>query len=64
MHVCFNCKFYDKGSYNECREPQAERVVEKSKANFCDYFVLVGASGDTQETKDEALQKLNDLFKR
>lgn len=64
MHVCYNCKFYDKASYNECREPQAERVVEKGKANFCDYFVLVGPNVDSQETKDEALKKLNDLFKR
>ncbi|MBF0610439.1 MAG: hypothetical protein G8345_01270 [Magnetococcales bacterium] len=37
-HVCSNCCFYDPGHYNDCREPQAERVVDKEKANFCDYF--------------------------
>jgi hypothetical protein len=36
--TCKGCVFYDKSSNNECRESQADRVVEKEKANFCDYF--------------------------
>ncbi|MGE4231864.1 MAG: hypothetical protein AB7F43_00910 [Bacteriovoracia bacterium] len=36
--VCKNCTFYDLAKYNECAENQAERVVDKEKSNFCDYF--------------------------
>ncbi|WP_413287484.1 hypothetical protein [Bdellovibrio sp. HCB337] len=38
VHVCKNCEFYDPKAYNECREPQADMVKEKDRANFCDYF--------------------------
>ena len=27
LHWCLNCSFYDVGAYNDCREPQAERVL-------------------------------------
>ena len=43
LHCCLQCKFYDLGSYNECKEVQAERVLDKEKANFCDYFIIKGA---------------------
>ncbi len=36
--VCRNCSFFDASHYNACREPQADRVVEKDRANTCDYF--------------------------
>ncbi len=36
--VCLNCEFHDKRLENECREPKAERVVEKNRSNFCDLF--------------------------
>jgi hypothetical protein len=38
-HVCRNCQFYRPGRPNDCAEPIAERVVDKDRANFCDYFV-------------------------
>jgi len=67
LRVCLNCRFYDMAAYNECREPAAERVVEKDKANFCDYFSFEsGASGkdaDMDMDKDEAKKKLDDLFR-
>ena len=40
VKVCYNCTFFDQGSYNECRESMAERVTNKDKRNFCDYFKL------------------------
>ena len=40
LHCCCNCEFYDPGSYNDCRETQAERVLEKDRSNFCDYFAF------------------------
>ena len=33
-----NCAFYSETSYNECKESQADRVLDKEKANYCDYF--------------------------
>ncbi|MBF0417048.1 MAG: hypothetical protein HQL86_02225 [Magnetococcales bacterium] len=41
--VCLNCRFHDPGSYNECRETVAERVVDKEKSNFCDNFMPKGS---------------------
>ena len=38
LHVCRLCEFYSRGIANECREPIAERVVDKTRANFCGYF--------------------------
>ena len=38
LHVCKLCGFYDTGISNHCREPIAEPVKEKERANFCDYF--------------------------
>lgn len=37
-HVCRNCRFYRPGLHNDCQEPVAERVQDKTRANFCDYF--------------------------
>lgn len=45
VHCCCNCEFYETGSYNECREPQAERVLEKNRSNFCDYFAFRQGAG-------------------
>lgn len=66
VRVCLNCIHYDPGVYNECHEPQAERVVEKDRRNFCDYFKLgpnksASASGPS---KEDTLKQLDDLFKK
>jgi len=45
LHCCLNCTFYDTGYYNSCRETQAERVVDKGKSNFCDYFLFRDTPG-------------------
>lgn len=38
LHVCRMCRFYDTGVAHACREPVAEEVKDKERANFCDYF--------------------------
>ncbi len=38
LHACLNCEFYDPTCHNECREIMTERVVDKDRANFCEYF--------------------------
>ena len=64
LRVCLNCVHYDSRSYNECREPQAERVVEKNRRNFCDYFSIGrDSAGTSSDPKADALKKLDNLFK-
>jgi hypothetical protein len=62
LRCCRMCQFFDKTAYNECREPMANRILEKEKANFCDYFKVGGAENGGQE-KDSLLNAANSLFK-
>lgn len=65
--VCLNCRFFDDSSYNECTEPQAERVLEKDRSNYCEYFEFTEDSGkgatEINQTKEDPKEKLKDLFK-
>jgi hypothetical protein len=66
IRCCKQCKFYDINAYNECREVSAERIIDKERANFCDYFMLrgsIGNSGSHNRTKD-AREALEALFKK
>jgi hypothetical protein len=64
LRCCKMCAFYDIKSYNECREPVAERLTEKEKANFCDFFKLNIGGNKAEETKQKALDAANALFKK
>ncbi len=64
LRCCLQCKFYDPGSYNECKEVSAERIVDKERGNFCDYFILRGTREMGPGRKGAAKQALEDLFKR
>jgi hypothetical protein len=73
LHACRQCSFYDPAVYNECREPQAERVVDKELANFCDYFAPRPAGGAARPLAagagragggGTARVKLEDLFRK
>ena len=64
VRVCRNCKHYDPSCYNECRESQADRVVGKDRANFCDYFTFVGGQAASGDQKNKTLENLDDLFKK
>ena len=45
LRVCLNCTFYDESRANQCFEPQAEKVKEKDRSNYCDYFRLKRRGG-------------------
>ncbi len=67
VHCCRNCEFYDAGSYNECRESQAERVLEKDRSNFCDYFAFrqgVGSRSLNGISQKSRANPLDELFKK
>lgn len=38
LHVCRLCEFYDPRVSRQCREPIADEVQDKVRANFCGYF--------------------------
>lgn len=66
LKVCLNCRFHDLSSYNECLEPQAERVVEKERANYCDHFEFledIKNEAESSDEKEDPLDKLKALFK-
>ena len=57
------CIFFDPKSYNECKEPSAELVLEKEKANFCDHFRIDEVDNLEKVNKDaHSLAEL--LFKK
>lgn len=63
LHACRLCEFYDPGVAKACREPVAEEVKDKSRANFCDYFrPRAGAWDGTTPAQDAARAALESLF--
>ena len=64
LHACLNCRHHDRSSYNECRESQAERVLDKDQTNFCDYFEFRQNGQKSRSSPDNAARKkLDELFK-
>ncbi len=64
LHVCKNCLFYDLGADNDCRESSAELVLEKDRANFCEYFQPEDENESGNNSTDEIKMKLEALFKK
>ncbi|OGP12622.1 MAG: hypothetical protein A3F89_02915 [Deltaproteobacteria bacterium RIFCSPLOWO2_12_FULL_50_11] len=69
LHSCRWCRFFDPRAYNECRETSADRVVDKERANFCDFFQWFpqqrreAGSGVVDKTS-KAREALEKLFKK
>jgi len=65
LHVCLNCRFHDPAVYNECREPNAERVADRERANRCDYFAPSEAAGaGAEDPAASARARLDALFRK
>ena len=66
LRCCKQCKSYDPNAYNECREVAAQRILDKERANHCDYFVLRGSKGEGRglDRVKEAKKALEALFKK
>ena len=62
--VCKNCDFFDLNSNNLCREPQADRVVEKERSNFCDYFRPSSGPGGNAPTRESLKSAAEALFNK
>jgi hypothetical protein len=63
LHVCRNCRHHDPSVYNECREPNAERVGDRDRANRCDYF-SPGERAAADAPGASAKAKLDALFRK
>lgn len=65
LHACLNCEFHDPAYNNQCRETQAERVVDKERANFCEFFAS-RKPGKAKISSPAAgsRAKLDELFKK
>ena len=67
VHCCLNCGNYDPSAHNHCREPLAEWVSDREKANFCDLFIpnKLSPGGVTAKKSGGDLRKsFDDLFKK
>jgi len=63
LHVCRQCEFYDTSAAKDCREPVADEVVDKERANACDYFrPRFGVMGTENDEAAAARAKLSALF--
>jgi len=63
LHICKNCRFYDEGHYNKCREPRAEWVSDREKNNYCEYFEFKeGWGSPADKAREEAIKKWKKIF--
>lgn len=62
LHCCCNCRFYTPGRDNDCREPQAERQVDKQRGNFCEYFSFAEMGRAAAAPPDASRARLEALF--
>lgn len=63
LHMCLQCKFYDRSYHNQCRETEAPQVADKESANFCEFFQMGRDVQVENKTVDDAKKKLEKLFK-
>lgn len=64
LHVCRLCVDYEPRVAKHCREPTAEEVRDKTRANFCDHFKPRAAAytPPDQRAIDHSLTELERLF--
>ncbi len=64
LHVCRMCEFYDTSVSRSCREPVADEVRDKEKANFCGYFKPIPGVYQAKDSSaaEDAKSKLAALF--
>lgn len=64
LHVCRMCTEFDTSVADQCREPTADTVYEKQRANFCDHFRPKAQAWQAQDRSeaDAARAALDQLF--
>lgn len=75
LRCCRNCRHWDERYNNQCTEPQADPVQDKTRRNFCEFFYFSRAAfagpggpatgpGASRDRAAEARAKLEALFKK
>jgi predicted RNA-binding Zn-ribbon protein involved in translation (DUF1610 family) len=67
LKVCKTCRHHDRSAPQQCREPTAEFVSNKERANFCGLYEpsATGADlGPGPSPADDAKARLEALFKK
>ncbi len=62
LHCCKNCRQYDPGAHNQCREPIAEYVYDRERANHCTFFEFLAGDRPHDDSADKSRAKLAALF--
>ena len=64
LHTCRMCVDYDPRVGNQCREPTADPVSDKTRANFCGHFKPKEGAFTAANTAeiDKAKSELEKLF--
>jgi len=63
LHVCRMCEFFDTAAPQQCREPVADPVSDKQRANFCGYLQInPHAFTMPSDQTDESHRRLDALF--
>ena len=64
LHVCKNCRLWDPAIHNQCREPEASFIRERTEGNFCTHFDFKDGDLPAEDTSvASAKAKLDALFK-
>lgn len=66
LHICLNCRFYDRHAANQCREPAIHEVEnDKERRNLCEYFkpARQGSETDGDSAREATRRELDALFK-
>ena len=64
LHVCRMCSFYDASVPKQCREDDAEEVMDKENLNFCEWYRPSATAFDAERAGEarRAQQDLEALF--
>jgi hypothetical protein len=62
LHRCINCRHHDESAGNECREPHADRIVDKFGSNPCDLYQLGDGAPRRRASSRQAKDALRALF--
>lgn len=62
LHSCRNCRFWDPGAHNQCREVKAEYIRDREDGNFCGHFKFRVVGEDVTSEADAAKARLAAMF--
>lgn len=64
LHACVMCRHYDPTVAKMCKEPFAEVPMDKSSANFCEFFQIGEGGNSGGAKKADLLSAAEALFRK